>query len=97
MNTQLATLLPILRTPIGNEEVNAIDARKLHNWLDNKAHFATWIKERIDQYGFLEHTDFETFSLNGEKGRPAQEYMISVPMAKELSMVERNARGKEAL
>ncbi|MDH7789152.1 phage anti-repressor protein [Ochrobactrum sp. AN78] len=37
-----------------------------------------------------------TFSQNGEKGRPTVECAISLDMAKELSMVERNEKGKQA-
>ncbi len=58
--------------------------------------FADWIKDRIEQYGFIEETDYVAFSQNGEKGRPTVEYAISLDMAKELSMVERNDKGKQA-
>ena len=32
--------------------------------------FATWIRDRIAQYDFVENQDFVTFSENSEKGRP---------------------------
>ena len=53
---------------------------KRNGWTDN---FATWIRDRIAQYDFVENQDFVTFSENSEKGRPR------LDMAKELSMVER--------
>ena len=37
-----------------------------------------------------------TFSENSEKGRPRLEYALTLDMAKELSMVERNEQGKQA-
>ena len=79
--------------------VQTVSARDLHSWLDIGKDFSTWIKSRIDDYGFTEGTDFttvKTFPQNGGKGRPAIEYHISLDMAKELSMVERNERGKQA-
>ncbi|MDO4441338.1 MAG: antA/AntB antirepressor family protein [Moraxella sp.] len=74
----------------------AVNARELHAFLQNKDHFATWIKDRISQYDFQENQDFVIFSENSEKGRPRLEYAITLDMAKELSMVERNEQGKQA-
>lgn len=78
------------------ELTQAVNARELHAFLQNKDHFATWIKDRITQYDFQENQDFVIFSENSEKGRPRLEYAISLDMAKELSMVERNEQGKQA-
>lgn len=77
----------------------AVNARDLHKFLESKQEFANWIKNRIKDYGFVENQDFEVFDnfiKNSEGGRPAREYIISLDMAKELSMVERNEKGKLA-
>ncbi len=77
----------------------AVNARELHKFLESKQEFANWIKNRIKDYGFVENQDFEVFDnfiKNSEGGRPAREYIISLDMAKELSMVERNEKGKLA-
>ena len=50
----------------------------------------------IEKYGFVENVDYVTFSQNCEKGRPSQEYFITLDMAKELAMVENNDKGREA-
>ena len=84
---------------IGAEQVNAVDARGLHQFLGVGRNFANWIQERVDTYGFQEHRDFEVFiktDNNPKGGRPSKEYVLSVEMAKEVSMMERNAKGKEA-
>lgn len=73
-----------------------VNARELHKFLENKDHFATWVKDRIIQFGFTDNQDFVTYSGNPEKGRPSVEYALSLNMAKELSMVERNEKGKQA-
>ena len=83
-------------TDFGQEAVNTVDARALHRFLENGDKFAGWIADRIRQYDFAEKVDFLTYSANSEKGRPAKEYAITLDMAKELSMVERNEQGKRA-
>ena len=85
---------------IGVETVQTVNARDLHTFLEVGKMFANWIKDRIQQYGFIEGRDFievvaET-GKNSSGGRPAREYHISLDMAKELSMVERNEKGKQA-
>lgn len=73
-----------------------VNARELHAFLDSKQDFSTWIKARIAEYGFIENQDFVLFHNFMEKGRPRIEYFITLDMAKELSMVERTAKGKQA-
>lgn len=90
-------LIKIEAAQVGDATIQTVDARVLHAFLENRDHFSTWIKERIEQYGFLENQDFTSYSANAEKGgRPRIEFALSLDMAKELSMVERNAKGKEA-
>lgn len=77
----------------------AVNARELHEFLGNKREFATWIKQRIEQYGFVENQDYEVFDnsvKNSQGGRPSIEYALSIDMAKELSMVENNEKGRMA-
>lgn len=81
---------------IGPDQVLSIDARELHEYLGNGDKFATWIKDRIEQYGFVDRQDFEAFSESSEKGRPRVQYAISIDMAKELAMVERTVQGRIA-
>jgi phage anti-repressor protein len=98
--------LPIRLTQalIGGATVQAADARDLHAFLDVRKAFATWIKVQIAAYGFEEGRDFITAeglsvpSKEGSKGRPQKtvEYLITMDMAKEVSMVSKTDRGKEA-
>lgn len=82
---------------IGNEAVQTVNARDLHSFLENRDHFTTWFQDRVQQYGFVENVDFVGFSETSEKGgRPRKEYAITLDMAKELAMVERNEKGKQA-
>ena len=91
--------IKIEQDTIGGELVQTVDARKLHRFLGVRRRFATWIAERIAEYGFIENQDFASFSQIGEKprgGRPTIEYHLTLDMAKELSMVERTDKGREA-
>ncbi len=38
-----------------------VNARELHTALNNKRKFSDWIKQRIEQYGFVEDVDFTTY------------------------------------
>lgn len=92
-------LIKVETKTIGDEEVNAVNARELHAFLEVGKDFSNWIKGRIEQYDFIQGIDFTIFANSGENllgGRPKQDYIISIDMAKELSMVERNEKGKEA-
>lgn len=95
MNAMAPFPLPVA-ADIGGATIQTVNARDLHQALDNGDHFTTWISDRIRQYDFTENVDFVTFSGFSEKGRPPREYAISLDMAKELCMVERNDAGKAA-
>lgn len=94
--SDIYSIITFSKGVIGVRDMQTVNARNLHNFLENGELFATWIKKRIEQYGFVEGTDYETFLENTKKGRPREEYRISSDMAKELSMVERNEQGKLA-
>ena len=92
-------LVPVYRGEIGGTPTPVVNARDLHSYLENKAAFANWIKHRIDKYGFVKNQDFVVFDSpvkNSKGGRPATDYLLSLDMAKELSMVENNDKGREA-
>ena len=75
---------------------NGINARELYLFLEIKHQFRDWIKNSIRDYGFLEGKDFSYFYSESTGGRPAKEYVLSIGMSKELSMVSKTEKGKEA-
>lgn len=85
-------LIKIVRT----NEKETVNARDLHGFLENKRQFADWIKQRVEQYDFKEGLDFVSVSQICENGGRKNEYFVSLEMAKELSMVENNEKGKIA-
>ena len=89
-------LIPLHSQTIDGNAVETVNARELHAFLEVNTKFADWIKNRIEQYDFVENQDFLTVSKNLENGGRSIEYHITLDMAKELAMVERNDKGKQA-
>lgn len=89
-------LIAITENSISGQQVQTVNARELHEFLDVGKRFTTWIQDRIEQYGFVENMDFLPILGKSSGGRPSTEYHITIDMAKELSMVERNENGKQA-
>lgn len=85
---------------IGENEM--VNARDLHSFMEVKSRFNDWIKNRIEEYSFEEGIDYELVTkilvTNNPKNpqTEVQDYAITLDMAKELSMVERNEKGREA-
>jgi phage anti-repressor protein len=71
-----------------------VSARELHKFLEVKDVFAAWIKRMLD-YGFIEGQDFFGFSQK-TSGRPRKEYALNLECAKEISMLQRSDKGKQA-
>lgn len=95
----MTELFTLVNRPVAGQAQQTVNARELHAFLENRDMFANWIKDRIEQYGFVENQDFVRYLENSKKplgGRPSMEYALSLDMAKELSMVERTAKGKQA-
>ncbi len=81
--------------------IETVNARDLHSFLESKQDFSNWIKSRIEKYGFKESKDFIKLDNfieveNSNLKRPQIDYYLTIEMAKEISMVENNEKGKEA-
>ena len=92
----MANLIQISNNKISDYEVKTVNARELHQFLEVKSRFNDWINNRIRDFGFLENQDFVTVTKNLVSGGSQKEIYLSIDMAKELSMVERNEKGKQA-
>lgn len=77
---------------------NKVSGRELHGFLEIGRDFTNWMKQMIG-YGFSEYSDYEVYARNGEKpsgGRPSIDYIMTIDMAKEICMIQRTDRGKQA-
>ena len=68
--------------------------RDLHEALEIKTRYNDWFP-RMCEYGFIEGVDFYSFLSESEGGRPAQDHQLTIEMAKEICMIQRNEKGKE--
>ncbi|EIX0134383.1 antA/AntB antirepressor family protein [Escherichia coli] len=107
---EFATIVPVIPGHIGGRETNIVSAKALHKALGVGKDFSTWITDRISEYDFTIGRDYsvhKTISPNLGKspngaayskikhsGRPGKDYLLSVGMAKELAMIERNDQGR---
>lgn len=97
-------LIPVTNRLIGNHQIPTANARELHAFLQVKSKFAEWINRRINEYKFIENQDFvivsensETITKDGQRRVTVRnDYFVSLTMAKELAMVERTDKGREA-
>ncbi|HFP4430940.1 antA/AntB antirepressor family protein [Escherichia coli] len=93
-------LIPVFDVTINNEPVLLCNARDLHEFLEVRRDFSTWIKNRITEYGFAVDVDYILVHQNGGiKGRGgdrrSKDYHLTLDTAKELAMVERNEKGRQ--
>lgn len=76
----------------------AVSARDLHEFLEVGSEYSHWFK-RMCEYGFTEGQDYSPFLTNrvdGLSGKPRQDAILTIDMAKELCMLQRNEKGKQA-
>ena len=72
-----------------------VSARDLHEFLEVGTAYKDWFP-RMCEYGFKEGVDFCSFLRESSGGRPAQDAQLTIDMAKELCMLQRTEKGKQA-
>lgn len=72
-----------------------VSARELHEFLEVDTRYNDWFL-RMCEYGFSEGIDFYSFLSKSTGGRPAQDAQLTIDMAKEVCMLQRNDKGKQA-
>ena len=88
--------MELIKLTKNEQGIETVNARELHAFLEVKSKFADWFKNRVSEFGFIENSDFVSVSKILESGGRSIEYHISIDMAKEMSMLERNDKGKQA-
>lgn len=105
---QQQSIIPTFMGELTGHVQPLVDARDLHKHLDVTSRFNDWIANRIKQYGFIEGEDFCYYNLSSREnqtlsgrfgnllaGSNRRDHHLSLEMAKELALVENNARGRQ--
>ena len=85
----------LLKIKVNDNQEQTVSGRALHMFLDIETPYTMWF-ERMLQYGFCNGKDFLTKMLESHGGRPSTDHIIKLDMAKELCMLARNEKGKQA-
>ena len=89
-------LIPLQPQTINGNAVETVSARTLHEFLGVTERFSSWM-ERQFQYGFEENVDYLGCKVfNTLAKQEVQEYYLSLDCAKEISMIQKSDKGKQA-
>lgn len=78
-----------------HQGVQAVMGRDLHKFLEVKTPYDKWMP-RMVEYGFVAGQDFSTKMSESTGGRPQFNQILTLDMAKEISMLQRTDKGKRA-
>ncbi|MBM0244571.1 antA/AntB antirepressor family protein [Corynebacterium macginleyi] len=82
--------------PIQDKDgAQAVMGRDLHKFLEVTTAYKDWFP-RMVAYGFEQDKDFSSILSESTGGRPKQDHILTLDMAKEISMIQRTDKGKQA-
>lgn len=84
----------LIKINTSNPDRPTVLGRDLYEALEVKSKYADWFKNMCT-YGFTENADYTTFSKNLENGGRTLDHYLTIPMAKEICMLQRTDKGKE--
>lgn len=74
----------------------AVSARELHKFFEVTERFSNWFSRQL-QYGFVENADYVGCKeFNTLANQELTDYALTLNCAKEISMLQRSERGKQA-
>lgn len=91
--------MELIKVTTNNNGEQLVSARELHGFLEVKTPYKKWF-DRMCEYGFVENIDFVTVGqkcpiANGGY-QESTDHVIKLDMAKEISMIQRTEKGKQA-
>lgn len=91
-----------IEVEVNENQEPVVNARELHEFLEVKSKYADWFNRMIE-YGFDEGVDFVAINELSQKKegsrlveRVVTNHALKLDMAKEIAMLQRNERGKQA-
>ncbi len=94
--------VPLIRVEQNEQGVQVVSARELHHFLEVQTEFAKWCV-RMFEYNFIENQDFNLVKIdevrlegNRQVKREIIDYVLTLDTAKEIAMIQRSPKGREA-
>lgn len=84
----------LIKVNYTESEQPTVSGRDLHEALEVKTAYKDWFP-RMCEYGFTEGKDFCSNLSESTGGRPAVDHALTIPMAKEICMIQRSEKGKQ--
>lgn len=84
----------LINVTLNENQEPVVSGRQLHQVLGVKTAYKDWFP-RMTEYGFTENEDFSSFLSKSTGGRPKQDHVLKLDMAKEIAMIQRTDKGKE--
>jgi phage anti-repressor protein len=90
-------IMELIKVATNAEGKQVVSARELHEFLEAKTDVGLWTKRMLD-YGFEENVDYVTLKSENpiNKQVTTQDYVLTLNCAKEISMIQRTDKGKQA-
>lgn len=89
----------LIKTQVNEENEIIVSGRELHEFLEVKARYNDWFKRMIE-YGFEENQDYLALTQKRVTAQGNEityiDHALKLDMAKEISMIQRNEKGKQA-
>lgn len=86
--------MSMIKVTYGDNDTPTVSGRELHKALKIETPYKKWF-DRMTEYGFSENSDFWTILSESTGGRPSTDHQLTIPMAKELCMLQRTDKGKQ--
>lgn len=84
----------LITVTLNDNQEPVVSGRELHRVLEIRTAYKDWFP-RMTEYGFEEGQDFSSFLSKSTGGRPSQDHVLKLDMAKEIAMLQRNDKSKQ--
>lgn len=85
----------LIKVVTNDNDEQLVSGRELHEFLEVKTEYKDWFP-RMVKYGFEDGLDFSSILSESTGGRPRHDHALKLDMAKEISMIQRTEKGKQA-
>ena len=93
----MKALIKVTKQELFKEIQNTVDSRDLHESLGIASRHRDWINLSLESVMATENIDFELreFARYATGGKPQKVYTLTMDIAKEIAMIQKNQTGKD--